>query len=92
MGLAGGFITTFFDDFSYKKIGIRCILKNDFFTIRGLIKEDGTEYLVKRGLTGVNVINQQTNNRISWNDMIRRLKRIGRPAAQESAEAQGEEK
>lgn len=90
MGLAGGLITTFFKDFSYKKIGIRCILKNDFFTIRGLIKEDGTEYLVKRGLTGVNVINQHTNNRISWNDMIRRLERINRTAEQDGPQTQGE--
>ncbi len=92
MGLAGGLITTFFKDFSYKKIGIRCILKNDFFTIRGLIRENGTEYMVKRGLTGVNVINQQTNNRISWNDMIRRLERINRTAEQGGPQTQGEGK
>jgi|GEM_PF-1186766 len=92
MGLAGGLITTFFKDFSYQKIGIRCILKNDFFTIRGLIEENGTEYLVKRGLTGVNVINQHTSNRISWNDMIRRLERINRTAEQGGAPTQGEEK
>ena len=91
MGLAGGLITTFFKDFSYKKIGIRCILENDFFTIRGLIREDETEYLVKRGLTGVNVINQHTNNRISWNDMIRRLERINRTAEQGGPQTQGEE-
>lgn len=92
MGLAGGVIGTFFKDFSYQKIGIRCILKNDFFTIRGLIEEDATEYLVKRGLTGVNVINQQTNNRISWNDMIRRLERINRTAEQGDPPRQGEGK
>ncbi len=80
---AAGLLKVFFKDFPYKKIGIRCTLENDYFTIRGLVREQGKEYLVKRGaLHGVDVINQNPRNRIAWNDMIRRLKRIrksGRP-------------
>jgi len=77
-GMAG-LITVFFKRFSYQKIGIRCILENDFFTIRGLSRDDGMEYLVKRGsMGGVNIVNRHPNNRISWNDMVRRLQRIKR--------------
>ncbi len=74
---AGGLMTVFFKDFPYQKIGIQCILENDTFTIRGLIREGGVEYLVKRGgFRGVNIINQNPENRISWQDMIGRLERI----------------
>ena len=77
--LAGKIITTFFKRFPYAKIGIRCVLKNDFFSLQGLIKEGNTEYLIKRrGLKGVNVINRRSPNLISWREMIKRLKRIKR--------------
>ncbi len=70
-------LTTFFRDFPYQKIGIECTLKNDYFSVRGLIREGDTEYLVKHGgLSGVNVINRTPGNRIAWNDMIQRLERI----------------
>lgn len=75
-----------FKDFSYKKIGIRCTLKNNRFSIRGLMENKGVEYLVeRRGLAGVDIVNRNPNNRISWNDMIERLKRIqhsGQPTNQ----------
>ncbi|SMC24192.1 hypothetical protein SAMN02746041_01960 [Desulfacinum hydrothermale DSM 13146] len=72
-------LKVFFKDFPYKKIGIRCRLENDYFTVRGLVNEGGREYLVRRGLLrGVNVINQNPHNRISWNDMMARLSRIGK--------------
>jgi hypothetical protein len=76
MGLAGAF-GSFFKKFPYKKIGIRAYLENDVFTINGTIREDGTEYLVKRGsFSGVNVVNQNPENRISFKDMVKRTKRI----------------
>jgi hypothetical protein len=76
MGLAGAF-ATFFKKFPYEKIGIRAGLENDLFTINGTIKEGGTEYLVKRGsFSGVNVVNQNPNNRTSFKDMVKRIKRI----------------
>jgi len=77
MGLAGAFVS-FFKKFPYEKIGIQANLENDVFTVNGTIREGGTEYLVKRGsFSGVNVVNQNTDNRISFKDMVKRIKRIG---------------
>ena len=76
MGLAGLF-TSFFREFPYKKIGIHASLENDVFHINGTVKEDGMEYLIKRGsFSGVNVVNQNPDNRISFKDMFKRIKRI----------------
>jgi hypothetical protein len=76
MGFAG-VITSFFKEFPYKKIGVHATLDNDIFKIRGTIKEEGKEFLVKRGgLSGVNVINQNPDNRIRFQDMVKRVKRI----------------
>lgn len=69
-------MTTFFREFAYEKIGFECTLKNDVFTVRGLIREDGVEYLVKRRLfTGINVINRNPDNRIGFSDMLERARR-----------------
>jgi hypothetical protein len=76
MGLAGSF-ATLFKEFPYKKIGVRASLENDVFRVNGTIKEGGFEYLVKRGgFSGVNVVNQNPDNRISFKDMVKRVKRI----------------
>ncbi|MFZ2630083.1 MAG: hypothetical protein WA081_20965 [Desulfosalsimonadaceae bacterium] len=76
MGLAGSFASVF-KKFPYEKIGIRSSLENDMFTIKGTIREDGTEYLVKRrGFSGVNIVNQNPDNRIRFMDMLKRIKRI----------------
>ena len=75
-GLAGTF-ASFFKQFPYKKIGVRSTLENDMFTINGTIKENGTEYIIKRsGFSGVNVVNQNIDNRISFKDMVERIQRI----------------
>ena len=77
MGMAGA-VASFFKKFPYEKIGIRASLENDVFTVNGTIREGGTEYLVKRsGFSGVNVVNQNPDNRISFKDMVKRIKRIG---------------
>jgi hypothetical protein len=77
IGMAGA-VASFFKKFPYEKIGIRASLENDVFTVNGTIREGGTEYLVKRGsFSGVNVVNQNPDNRISFKDMIKRIKRIG---------------
>jgi len=77
MGLAGAF-ASLFKTFPYKKIGIKANLENDVFTVNGTIKEEGTEYLVKRGsFSGVDIVNQNPDNRISFKDMVKRIKRIG---------------
>jgi hypothetical protein len=76
MGLAGAFASVF-EKFPYEKIGIRAGLENDMFTINGTIREGGTEYIVKRrGFSGVNIVNQNPDNRINFKDMVKRIQRI----------------
>lgn len=76
-GLGSSLMTTFFRQFPYDKIGIECGLKNDVFTVRGLIHEDGVEYLVKRGFFGgINVVNRNPDNRIGFSDMLERARRV----------------
>jgi len=76
VGMAGMFASVF-KEFPYEKIGVHATLENDVFRINGTIQEGGTEYLVKRGLlSGVNVVNQNPDNRVSFKDMIKRIKRI----------------
>ncbi len=72
-------IGEFFKNFSYSKIAVSCRLKNDIFTMHGLISKGGAEYLVERGFWGgVNVINQNPGGRIAFSDMLERLKRISK--------------
>ncbi len=72
-------ITQFFKAYPYSKIGIRCVLRNDQFSVNGTIREGGTEYLIRRGfLRGVDVINRNPDNVISFRDMAERVKRIYR--------------
>lgn len=75
-GMGASLMTKFFKEFSYAKIGFESSLKNDVFTVRGTIHEDGVEYLVKRPLYGgINVINRNPDNRIGFSDMVERAKR-----------------
>jgi len=75
-GLAGLF-TSFFREFPYEKIGVHAVLENDVFQINGTIHEDGTEFLVKRsGISGVDVVNQNPDNRIRFKDMVERIQRV----------------
>lgn len=67
---------SFFQEFPYEKIGLLCALKNDLFTIRGLVRENNKEYIVKRSLIGVNVINSNPNNLIGFSDMLERIQRV----------------
>ena len=76
IGVAGVFASVF-KEFPYEKIGVHATLENDVFRINGTIKEGDMEYLVKRGLlSGVNVVNQNPDNQVSFKDMIKRIKRI----------------
>ncbi len=76
MGIAGGF-ATFFKEFPYKKIGVRASLENDVFRVNGTIREGGKEYIIKRGsFSGVNIVNQNPDNRASFKDMVKRIKRV----------------
>jgi hypothetical protein len=72
-GLGSSLMTTFFKEFPYEKIGFACNLKNDVFIVRGLVQEDGVEYLVKRRFFGgINVINANPDNRIGFSDLVAR--------------------
>lgn len=76
-GLGVSMMTTFFKEFPYEKIGVESGLKNDVFTLRGTIHEDGVEYLVKRRFFGgINVINRNPDNRIGFSDMVERARRV----------------
>jgi hypothetical protein len=76
--LSGG-IRRFFKEYPYSKIGIQCALENDKFSIRGKIHEGGKEYLVRRAfLRGVDVINANPQNVISFKDMQERIRRISK--------------
>ena len=79
-GLSGLGVAVFkrlFNKFPYEKIGFRCRLNNDVFKVQGLIKDDGSEYLIKKPpLMGINVINQNPDNLIGFSDMVERLKRV----------------
>jgi len=79
-------ITQFFREYPYSKIGFRCALNNDHFSVNGTIHEGGKEYLVRRGfLRGVDVVNQNPDNVISFRDMQERIKRISRRPGAEPA-------
>ncbi|MFB3816468.1 MAG: hypothetical protein ACE147_02280 [Candidatus Methylomirabilales bacterium] len=80
-GLSRG-VARLFREYPYSRIGLRCVLRNDQFTVRGTIHEGGKEYLVRRGwLRGVDVVNQNPDNVISFRDMQERLRRLARPPA-----------
>lgn len=58
-------------------MGIICILENDVFTLRGKIHEGGKEYLIRKVfLRGIDVVNQNLDNNISFRDMKERINRI----------------
>ena len=70
-------MTSFFEEFSYEKIGIRASLENDLFRINGTIREGGTEYYVKgSGVPRINIINVNPDNRIRFKDMVKRIRRV----------------
>jgi hypothetical protein len=67
----------FISDLSYNQIGIKCVLSNDVFKINGTIHKDQKEYFVSRGgFSGINVINMNPDNQISFKDMMERVKRV----------------
>ena len=66
-GVGMGLFASFFKQFPYDTIGISCSLKNDSFKVKGLIIENGVEYLVKRPFwAGINVINRNQDNRFPF--------------------------
>ncbi|HYA48588.1 MAG TPA: hypothetical protein VEG35_02720, partial [Burkholderiales bacterium] len=73
------FLTRFIHSFHYSRVGISCSLRNDVFTLRGTIIENGLQYLVRRAtFFGIDVVNAKPVNTISFKDMLGRLERVGR--------------
>ncbi len=70
-------INKFFKEYPYSRIGIRCTLENDNFNIRGKIIEGGKEYLIRRAfLRGIDVVNRDPQNMVSFKDMQERIGRV----------------
>jgi len=70
-------INRFFKEYPYSRIGIKCTLENDNFRLRGKIHEGGKEYFVRKSLLrGLDMINRDPDNTISFNDMQERIGRI----------------
>lgn len=69
-------IYRFFREYGYEKLGFRASLKNDNLLLLGIENEGSRGYLVKGGVLPpkVDVINYTQN--ISFQEMVRRLKRI----------------
>jgi hypothetical protein len=80
-GLQGMFLGLL-KEFRYSRIGLACSLHNDRFRLQGAIHEGGTEYLVRRTFFGgIDVVNRNPDNEISFKDMRERIMRIsGRSA------------
>jgi len=75
--ILGSGLNQFFKEYPYRAIGIRCSLAEDVFSLRGLIHAGGKEYLVRRGwLRGIDIINQNPDNAISYKDMAERVGRV----------------
>ena len=71
-------LTKLVNSFGYSGIGIACSLKNDVFALQGTIVEGGIQYLVRRStFFGIDVVNGNPVNKIGFQDMLDRLKRIG---------------
>lgn len=69
-------IYSLFKRYRYDKIGVKGSLRNDNLLLSGIKGEGGKQYLVKGGIfpPKVNVISYTQN--ISFQDMVKRLKRI----------------
>ncbi len=91
-GLGVGLLAAVFKQFPYEAVGFYCDLENDVFRIRGLINEDGVEYIIKRPpLIGINVVNSNPTNRISFSDMKERVGRVVGSARPEKLPSAGQE-
>ncbi|HEX2965153.1 MAG TPA: hypothetical protein VHO84_05185 [Syntrophorhabdaceae bacterium] len=79
-------LNRFFKEYPYSRIGIKCSLENDIFTVRGTIHENDEEYLIRRGfLRGIDVINKDPENVVSFKDMQERISRVFRERKDEEA-------
>ncbi|RPH86510.1 MAG: hypothetical protein EHM75_07765 [Desulfobacteraceae bacterium] len=81
-GLRTG-INRWFQEYSYREIGLTCTLAKGRVSLRGTILEEGLEFLVRKsGLTGIDIINRNPENEIDFSDMLERIRRIQKNKAQ----------
>ncbi|MBI4766131.1 MAG: hypothetical protein HY787_16285 [Deltaproteobacteria bacterium] len=72
-------INRFISEYAYREIGLSCNLQDNFFTLRGMIFENGIEYLVRKpGFFGIDVINKNPDNEILFSDIMERIRSIGK--------------
>lgn len=65
----------FFDEFSYDRIGLSCVLRNGVCTMDGIGEAGGGYVIVKGGgIPAITVIGYNRN--VSWDELLTRLKRI----------------
>ena len=68
-------VLSIFEEFSYKVIDVKILLRGDLARIDGLAREDGGYYLVRgSGLPRINVIGR--NRSVAWSDLLERLRQI----------------
>jgi len=69
-------ILSFFDEYRYAKMGLRCSLRNDRFILRGVERLKEKDFLVVGTFMPptVNVISH--NQIIAFKDMVGRIERI----------------
>lgn len=71
-------IYQFIDFYRYRKIGLLCSLKNDLFQVQGTVRETDPRYLIEGSLLPPRIDVLVTSPAISFQEMVRRLKRIER--------------
>jgi len=68
----------FFEDFSYKELGLNCMLLNDICEMSGVGEAEQGYYIVKGGglPPRINVVGY--TRRVDWPDLIERLENVSR--------------
>ncbi len=68
-------LLSFFDEYGYDKMGLRCRLRNDRFILQGVKQADGGDYLVVGTFLPPRVDVISRNEVISFSEMVRRIER-----------------
>ena len=64
-----------FEEFSYGKLGLRCVLRDSLCTMGGIEPADNGYVIVKgAGIPAISVIGY--NRRVDWDELLARLKRV----------------
>lgn len=71
-------IYRFIDFYRYRKIGIRCVLKNDLLHLKGTAREGNDSYLIYGGWLPPRIDVIVSSPTIAFQEMVKRIKRIER--------------